>query len=35
MNEKIIVTGGGRVGKGIIEILKRAGVRQVTLKMSF
>ena len=33
-NEKIIVTGGGRVGIGIIEILKKANIRQVS-KLEF
>ena len=30
-NEKIVITGKGRVGKGIIEIMEISGVMQVTV----
>ena len=30
-DEKIIITGNGRVGKGIMEIMKKSGVKQVSI----
>ena len=30
LNEKIIVTGNGRVGNGVMEILKKSNIREVT-----
>jgi alanine dehydrogenase len=30
LNEKIIVTGNGRVGKGVMEIMKKSNIRQVS-----
>ena len=34
LNEKIIVTGNGRVGNGVMEILKKSNIRQVS-KLDF
>ena len=30
-NEKIIITGNGRVGRGIMEIMKKSGIKQVSV----